>query len=256
MALIDSHTHLYAKEFDADRDDLIQKALADGIDTFMLPNIDSEWIDAMHNLADQYPTNCFPMMGLHPCSVKADYKEELKIAEKHLSQRKYYAVGEMGIDLFWDKSFIKEQDEAFEIQCRWAVELNLPVVIHSREATDHVINLIRKFALIGLKGVFHCFTGTKAQANAIIDLGFLLGIGGVATFKNSGLDKILPEISLDYLMLETDAPYLAPVPHRGKRNEPAYLKIIAERVSGIYNVPYEEIATATTANAKRLFSLS
>lgn len=255
MSLIDSHTHLYAKEFDADRSHLIEKALADGIDTFLMPNIDSEWTAAMLAVAESYPANCFPMMGLHPCSVKSDYKTELAFAEKMLAQRKYYAIGEMGIDLFWDKTFIQEQDRAFEIQCRWAVEMDLPVVIHSREATDHAISLIQKMNLPNLKGVFHCFTGTVEQAKEIISMGFFLGIGGVSTFKNSGLDKVLPEVSLNHILLETDAPYLAPVPFRGKRNEPAYLKLIAERVATIYNLPFEKIEEATSFNTKILFNL-
>lgn len=255
MPLIDSHTHLYAKEFEGDIDVLLKTAIEAGITKFMMPNIDSEWMDAMLALADKYPENCFPMMGLHPCSVKGNYKDELKIAERLLGERKFYGIGEMGIDLYWDKNFIKEQDATFEIQCKWAAELNLPVVIHSREATDHAIQLLRKLSLPGLKGVFHCFTGTTAQAKEIIDLGFLLGIGGVATYKNGGLDKVLPDISLDHIILETDAPYLSPVPHRGKRNEPVYLKVIAERVASIYNKPLEEVASTTTENAKRLFNL-
>lgn len=255
MQLIDSHTHLYAKEFADDIDVLLQKAIEVGITTFLMPNIDSEWVKAMLALAQKHPQHCFPMMGLHPCSVKADYKEELKIAERHLGEQKFYAIGEMGIDLYWDKNFIKEQDAAFEVQCRWAVDLDLPVVIHSREATDHAISLLRKLSLNNLKGVFHCFTGTTEQAKQIIDLGFMLGVGGVATYKNGGLDKVLPEISLEHIILETDAPYLAPVPHRGKRNEPAYLKVIAERVSVIYNKMFEDVAQQTTSNAKKLFNL-
>ena len=255
MPLIDSHTHLYAKEFEEDIDALLKTAIEAGISTFMLPNIDSEWIDAMLALTDKYPDNCFPMMGLHPCSVKANYKEELKIAERLLGEKKFYGIGEMGIDLYWDKNFIKEQDAAFEIQCKWAIELKLPVVIHSRDATDHAIQLLRKLSLTGLKGVFHCFTGTLEQANEIIELGFLLGIGGVATYKNGGLDKVLAGISLEHIILETDAPYLAPVPYRGKRNEPVYLKVIAERVASIYNKPFEEIVATTTFNAKQLFKL-
>ena len=255
MPLIDSHTHLYAKEFEEDIDALLKTAMDKGISTFMMPNIDSEWIDVMLALTDKYPANCFPMMGLHPCSVKGNYKDELKIAERLLAERKFYAIGEMGIDLYWDKTFIKEQDAAFEIQCKWATELNLPVVIHSRDATDHAIQLLRKLSLPGLKGVFHCFTGTSEQAMEIIELGFLLGIGGVATYKNGGLDKVLPGIALENIMLETDAPYLAPVPHRGKRNEPVYLKLIAERVASIYNEPFDVIADITTKNAKKLFNL-
>ena len=255
MTLIDSHTHLYSKEFEDDIDVLLKTAIDAGISKFMLPNIDSEWIDAMLALTDKHPDNCFPMMGLHPCSVKANYKDELKVAERLLGEKKFYAIGEMGIDLYWDKSFIKEQDNAFEIQCKWAAELNLPVVIHSRDATDHAIQLLRKLSLPGLKGVFHCFTGSIEQANEIIEMGFLLGIGGVATYKNGGLDKVLPGIALEHIILETDAPYLAPVPHRGKRNEPVYLKVIAERVASIYNTSLEETASTTTKNAQILFNL-
>jgi TatD DNase family protein len=255
MTLIDSHIHLYASEFENERASLIEAAILQGVSRFILPAIDSKWHAPLLTLSEQYPDCCLPMMGLHPCSVAADYKEELKIAEKNLAERKFYAVGEMGIDHYWDKTFIKEQDDAFNIQCKWANATGLPIAIHSREATQHVIRLLHQLNLPSLKGVFHCFSGTAEEAEEVIKMGFYLGIGGVSTFKNGGLDKLLPSIPLEYILLETDGPYLAPVPHRGKRNEPAYLKIIAQRVADIYNVDFNIVAEKTSANAMKLFRL-
>jgi TatD DNase family protein len=255
MPVIDTHTHLYSREFDADRNDLIRAAISEGVEKFLMPDIDSQWTDAMLQVAADFPGVCLPMTGLHPCSVKDNYKEELKHVEKNLGKGKFIAVGEMGIDLYWDKTYIKEQDEAFRIQCAWASELKLPVAIHSREATEHAIRLIHDLNLPSLKGVFHCFTGTKEEAEEIIKMGFLLGIGGVVTYKNGGLDKILPLIPMSAIVLETDAPYLSPVPHRGKRNEPLYIKHVAARTAEIYACSIVEVEEKTTLNAKKLFML-
>ncbi len=255
MPLIDTHTHLYSKEFDSGRNDLIRTAIEGGVSKFLMPDIDSKWTEAMLQVAADFPGVCLPMSGLHPCSVKANYREELNHVEKNLSTGKFIAVGEMGIDLYWDKSFIKEQDEAFMIQCKWANELKLPVALHTREATTHAIDLIHKLNLPSLTGVFHCFGGTLEEAQEIMKMGFMMGIGGVVTYKNGGLDKTLPHIPIEYIVLETDAPYLSPVPHRGKRNEPVYIKHIAEKVADIYNVSYDVIADKTSSNAIKLFNL-
>ncbi|MEP7265183.1 MAG: TatD family hydrolase [Bacteroidota bacterium] len=255
MSLIDTHTHLYSREFDSDRNDLIRTAIAEGVGTFIMPDIDSKWTSAMLEVAATFPGVCLPMSGLHPCSVAANYRDELKHVEKNLGTGNFFAVGEMGIDLHWDKTYIKEQDAAFEVQCKWADELKLPVAIHSREATTHVIQLIHKLNLPSLTGVFHCFGGTPQEAEEIKKMGFMMGIGGVVTYKNGGLDKTLPHIPTKYIVLETDAPYLTPVPHRGKRNEPAYIKLIAEKVASIYGVTVDEITKITSDNAKKLFKL-
>lgn len=253
MELIDTHTHLYAKRFDSDRDEMIERAKAAGITTCYLPNIDSDSIPGMMALEAQYPDYCVPMMGLHPCSVKEDYKEELAIVREWLEKRTFVAVGEIGIDLYWDKTFFEQQKEAFIQQAEWAVEYAIPIVIHSRESIDIIIDLIQQMKEPRLKGIFHCFTGTKAQSEAIIDLGFLMGIGGVVTFKNGGLAETLADIDLNHLVLETDAPYLAPKPYRGKRNESAYVSLIADKVAAVKEVSTETVARVTTENAKKLF---
>lgn len=253
MELIDTHTHLYAKRFDSDRAEMIGRAKAAGITTCYLPNIDSESIPGMMALETEYPGYCIPMMGLHPCSVKEDYKEELAIVRSWLEKRSFVAVGEIGIDLYWDKTFFEQQKEAFIQQAEWAVEYDIPIVIHSRESIDIIIDLIQQMKEPRLKGIFHCFTGTKAQSEAIIDLGFLMGIGGVVTFKNGGLAETVADIDLTHLVLETDAPYLSPAPHRGKRNESAYVSLIADKVAVVKEVSTETVARVTTENAKKLF---
>ena len=254
MKLADTHIHLYSQEFNTDRKFLIQRAIDAGITRFFLPNIDSSSISPMLLLSQQYPEHCFPMMGLHPCSVKENYKETLAIMEQHLALQKYYAIGEAGIDLYRDKTFIKEQEDAFRIQIEWAIQLNLPIAIHSRNSFDNIYTILAQISN-PLRGIFHCFSGTMEEARKIIDLGFHLGIGGVVTFKNSGLDKIVQQIDLKHIVLETDAPYLAPVPWRGKRNEPAYLLNVAQRVAELKNISVEEVAEITTGNAKNLFGL-
>ncbi len=251
--LIDTHTHLYLEEFDEDRKEMLQRAQEAGVGKFYLPNIDSSSIHAMLAMESANPGLCLPMMGLHPGSVKENYLEELAIVEGWLSKRPFVAIGEIGIDLYWDKTFFEQQKEAFLKQVEWAKQLRLPIVIHSRESIDIIIELLKAVKDENLFGIFHCFTGTQAQAAEIIALGFCMGIGGVLTFKNSGLEKTVKEIPLEWLVLETDSPYLAPVPYRGKRNESAYIKIVAERLAEAKSVDFEAVAVATTANAEKIF---
>ncbi len=255
MDFIDTHAHLYAEEFDLDRDEMMNRSLEAGVSKILLPNIDIESIDGLLALADKFPHNCFPMMGLHPCSVKENYQEELAAIKRTLfNGRKYVAVGEIGIDLYWDKSRWIEQQDAFITQCGWATELSLPIAIHTRNATRETLDCLGQLQ-VQPGGVFHCFGGSLEEANEIISLGYALGIGGVVTYKNSNLPEILKNIDIKHILLETDAPYLSPVPYRGKRNESSYIPIIAETLSKIYNLPLDEIAEITTANSKKLFSL-
>jgi len=253
MVLTDTHTHLYLPEFDTDIDMLIAEAKALGIERFFLPNIDSSSVDAMLALEKKYPDHCFAMMGLHPTSVKENWKEELALVEKKLGERKYAAVGEIGMDLYWDKTFVKEQEQVFKRQIELANHYKLPVSIHSRESFEEIYSILREIKKEQPCGVFHCFTGNAEQAQRAIDMGFYLGIGGVVTFKNSGLDRTLSGIHLKNVVLETDAPYLAPAPHRGKRNVPAFLKLVAEKVAAVKNIPVEEVANITTENSKKIF---
>lgn len=250
--IIETHAHIYDEAFTDDRDLMLEKAFSEGISEIWMPNCNSETIVGMMALATQYPNQCLPMMGLHPCYVKEDFEKELYIVEEWLSKHKFIAIGEIGMDLFWDKTFVKQQEEAFLTQCQLAKQHNLWIDIHSRNAFWETVALIEKNGDPNLKGIFHCFTGELADAQKAIELGFLLGIGGVATFKNGGLDKILPLISLENIVLETDAPYLAPVPFRGKRNEPAYLTIIAQKVADLMEVSIEKVMEQTTLNAKHL----
>jgi len=253
MFLIDTHTHLYSEEFDQDRDAAITRCLENGINKLYLPNVDSESIPRMLDLEKAYPEVCIAMMGLHPCSVKENYKEELTIVKEWLDKRHFVAVGEIGIDLYWDKTFINEQIEVFNLQMDWAIEKNIPIVIHCRDAFDEIFEVLSTRTKLP-KGIFHCFSGNLEQANKIIDLGgFKLGLGGVLTFKNSGLDKVVEQIDLKHFVLETDSPYLAPMPHRGKRNESSYTKLVAEKLAAIKNCSLEEIAEITTQNAKEVF---
>jgi TatD DNase family protein len=256
MTFFDTHTHLYLQEFTEDRKQVIQNALDAGVEKFFLPNIDSTSIEAMLKLEEEFPGKCYPMMGLHPCSVKGNYNEELELVEQHLNSRKYYAVGEIGIDLYWDKTFIEEQKEAFRFQIKLAKKHKLPIVIHLRNAFEETFSIVEEENDADLKGIFHCFTGSIEEARKIISLGgFKLGIGGVVTFKNSGLEAVLKQVDPKHLVLETDAPYLAPVPHRGKRNESAYIKIIAEKLAEIYGLPLNEVAEITTAAAKEIYTV-
>ena len=253
--IIDTHSHIYLPEFDADRDAMLMRAENEGINLILMPAVDEETYLAMLKTEENFPGQCVSMMGLHPCSVKEGYKQKLKKAEEYLEKRRFVAVGETGLDFYWDKTFTKEQYESFQTQIEWAKHYNIPVVIHSRNSIDECISTIKENQQGDLKGVFHCFSGDKEQAKTIIDLGFYLGIGGVVTFKNSGLDKVMADIDMKSVVLETDAPYLAPVPFRGKRNECSYLKYVVEKLGEIKNVSKEEIEGITTKNAKELFSI-
>ncbi len=257
MPITDTHAHIYLPEFDGDRDAILLHAKHAGISKIFLPNIDSNTIDAMMTLTNENPSFCFPMMGLHPCSVKSDYLSELNIVEKHLKDapQSYFGIGECGLDYFWDVSLIEEQKAAFEFQIQLAKTYKLPIIIHSRNAVDDCIALIKKHKDENLNGIFHCFSGTEMQLEQIIELGFYAGIGGVVTFKNGGLDAILKPKHLPNLVLETDAPYLAPVPFRGKRNEPQYLDYILQRLSIILDLPENTVAEATELNASRIFKV-
>ncbi len=258
MNLIDTHCHLYLPEFDADREEMLQRAYAAGVRRFFLPNIDTTSFESMNLLAARHPDSCFPMMGLHPCSVKEDWSEEIGTIEDWLfdASYKWYGIGETGLDYYWDKTFIPQQKENFQKHIDWAKQLHLPIIIHSRDALDDCIEMIRMNKDENLTGIFHCFSGTAEQARQITELDFYLGIGGVVTFKNGGLDKVIPEIDLSHMVLETDSPYLAPVPYRGKRNESSYLKLVAEKISVILGFTEEEVARVTTANALKVFQLS
>ena len=255
MALIDTHAHIYSDEFDNDRDSIILRAREKGLEGILMPAIDSSTHAGMLRLEKKYPGFCLSMMGLHPCSVKENYKDELKMIEDHFAKQRFIAVGETGLDFYWDLSFKEQQYIAFNRQCEWAKQYDIPIVIHSRNSTDECIDVISKQQDGKLKGVFHCFSGTAEQAGKIIELGFYMGIGGVLTFKNAGLDKAVKDIDLSWMVLETDAPYLAPVPYRGKRNEPSYIINVAEKLAAIKNTAVEEIEKITTANAQKLFGL-
>jgi TatD DNase family protein len=253
MILTDTHAHLYLDAFDNDRKEMVRNAIDKGVKYMLLPNIDKDSILPMMDLVRDFPGNCFPMMGLHPTSVKEDYLEELEDVKSWLKKHKFYAVGEMGIDLYWDKTWFEQQKEAFRIQVELALEYDLPVVIHSRNSFDEIFQLLDEVYQPSLKGVFHCFTGNLAQAEHITGLGFMIGIGGVLTYKNSGLPEVMEAVSLDHILLETDAPFLAPAPFRGKRNESAYIPDIARKLADIKRVALEEVAQKTTDNAVDLF---
>jgi TatD DNase family protein len=256
MILIDTHTHLYEEQFDADRSEMIQRAMDNGVSKMIIPNVDSTTIDGMMALVRQFPNAVFPMMGLHPCYVKPDsYRQEMEIIRNHLfSNQTFVAVGEIGIDLYWDKTTLDIQKEAFELQCDWAMEKNLPVAIHSRDSTYVLLDILKK-RRANPQGVFHCFTGSPEEAAEILKLGFYLGIGGVVTYKNTQLRETLKQLPPERIVLETDAPYLPPVPHRGKRNESAYTKIVAETLCSVYEIGLDEIAAITSKNAADLFGI-
>lgn len=254
MIFTDTHTHLYSAEFDTDRNQLIQKAIDAGIRRLFMPNISKESIAGMLEVEKQFPDNCFPMMGLHPCSVAEDVEEQLQTVEAWLEKRPFTAIGEIGIDLYWDKTFFRQQQEAFRRQIKLAKKYALPYVIHSRNAFDETMEIVNEFKNEPIKAIFHCFSGNLQQARQVIAAGnFKLGIGGVVTFKNSGLDKVVEAIDLRHLVLETDAPYLAPAPYRGKRNEPDYLLLIAKKIAEIKNISLEEVAAVTTENSYDVF---
>lgn len=256
MIFTDTHTHLYSEEFDQDRNEMIQRAIDAGVSRFFVPSIDSNYTQKMYALEKQFPQNIFLMMGLHPCYVKPEsYKEELTHVENELEKRKFYAIGEIGIDLFWDKTFLKQQQHAFQHQIQLAKKYKLAINIHCRDAFDEVFEVLDSEKATDLFGIFHCFAGDFGQAKKAIDLNMKLGIGGVATFKNGKIDQFLNKIDLKHIVLETDSPYLAPVPFRGKRNESSYTKLVAEKLASVYQLPIEEIARITTENSKQVFGI-
>ena len=252
--MIDTHSHIYAEEFDSDRAEVIARAKAAGITKIILPNVDSESLPRMLQLESEHPAYCFAAIGLHPTSVKENFFKELEIVKKELERREYIAIGEIGIDLYWDKSFLKEQIQVFVQQIEWALEYNLPVIIHVRDSFRETMDVLEEFRDKGLKGVFHSFTGTIDQAMEIIEFGgFYIGINGIVTFKNSGLDAVVQQIDPRYLLLETDAPYLTPAPFRGKRNESEYLTLVATKLANTLNMNFNQLTKITTENAYKLF---
>ncbi|MFN8415402.1 MAG: TatD family hydrolase [Cytophagaceae bacterium] len=251
--IIDTHIHLYAEEYGAERDTLIERAIEQGVGRFYIPNVDVASIDGVWDVVARFPQQAVPMMGIHPCYVKEDYKEQLQRIEQELDKPEVKAVGEIGLDLYWDKTHIELQKEALAIQCRWALDRDLPVIIHSRDAFNESFELMESFMAKGLRGVFHCFGGTVEEAAKLWQYGFYVGIGGVSTFKKAGMDAVLPHVPLEQIVLETDGPYLAPVPHRGKRNDPEFLTIVAAHVAELKGLTYGELATATSSNAEKLF---
>ena len=253
MYLVDTHTHIYDYQFSLDRNEAVQRALEAGVGMMLLPNIDTETIAPMLELHEQYPDCTRVMMGLQPESVKEDYKAVLDTMEKELEKGIYVGVGEVGLDFYWDTTFEKEQLDTFETQLDWAKQLGLPLSIHCRNAFDKMVKILEHTQDGGLRGIMHCFTGTEEEAKVYLELGFHLGLGGVTTYKNCGVKDYLPSLPLDRIVLETDAPYLAPVPCRGKRNEPAFLVHTAQRIADILQMPVEDLAAATTTNAKALF---
>ncbi len=255
MQLTDTHTHLYVEQFDEDRSEVLQRAITAGVTRFFIPAIDSNYHQAMFDLEKNFADHVYLMMGLHPTSVKDNYREELALVRSWLDKRKFYAIGETGIDLYWDKSYLIQQQEAFKTQLQWCKELDLPVVIHCRESFDEIFEVLEEEKSSSLRGIFHCFTGTLEQAHKALSYNMKLGIGGVLTFKNGKIDQFLEQIPIEHIVLETDAPYLAPTPYRGKRNESAYLVNILDKLVDIYNFTPVEIATITTQNSKDVFRI-
>ncbi|WP_418264205.1 TatD family hydrolase [Flavobacterium faecale] len=253
--ITDTHTHLYSEEFKEDRNEMIQRAIDAGVSRFFIPAIDSSYTASMYDLEKAYPENVFLMMGLHPTHVKEDYEAELQHVKEELTKRKFYAIGEIGIDLYWDKTHLKEQQDAFRTQIQLAKEYQLPIVIHCREAFDEIFEILEEEKSDDLFGIFHCFTGTYEQAVRAISFNMKLGIGGVVTFKNGKIDQFLQQIDLQHIVLETDSPYLAPVPYRGKRNESSYILNVASKLAEIYRVSVAEIAEKTTENSKAIFGI-
>lgn len=255
MNLIDTHAHIYVDEMLESKNEIVERAKEAGISKILMPNIDKNSISPMLSLSREFPELCYPMLGLHPCDVKEDYKEELAEIFSHFSDD-CIAIGEIGIDLYWDKSSLARQIDALNFQINFALEKGLPISVHVRDAFPETLEILETYRGKGLKGVLHCFTGTLEQAEQAIDLGFHLGVGGVSTFKNAGVDKTLKHIDIKHLILETDSPYLAPTPHRGKRNEPSYLPIIAKKLAEVHNITEEEVTKQTTCNAQKLFNLT
>lgn len=255
MVLTDTHTHLYYETDAVKQAGLIQRCKENSISRLFLPNVDGLSVPLMFSLLKAFPDQCFPMLGLHPCSVKAEWENELSMIQSFVHQHKIFAIGEIGIDLYWDKTLLTEQIQAFKKQIAWAKALNLPIVIHCRDAFEQVYEVLQQERDDSLRGIFHCFTGTIEQADKIIDLGFYLGIGGVVTYKNAGLDKVVAQINLKHIVLETDSPYLTPVPHRGKPNESSYLIYIAQKVAELHQMDMETVANITTENSRQLFGV-
>ena len=255
VPLIDTHCHIFTTQFDDDLEQAIQRALVNNVTKIFMPNIDRASVETMNAVAEKFPSICYPMMAIHPCDVKKEFSEDLEFVDKELATGKYIAVGETGIDLYWDKNLIEQQKESFQAHLRFGKKYNLPVIIHIRESFDEVFEVVEKEASEDLYGIFHCFTGTLEEAHRAIELGFSLGVGGVSTFKKSHLPEVLSEIDIQHLVLETDSPYLAPTPYRGKRNEPSYIPFIAQRLAEIKNTSIDEIAKLTTDNALKIFNL-
>lgn len=253
MRFIDTHTHLYTEEFDDDRKEVITRAIEAGIYRFYCPAIDSSYTEKMLAAKALFPDKIFLMAGLHPCSVKEDFRTELEKVEEFLSSNQVAGIGETGLDYHWDKTFIKEQKESLRQHGEWAIEYNKPLILHTRESIDDAISIVEEYIPRGLTGIFHCFSGNLQQAKKIVSMGFSLGIGGVLTFKNSGLASVISEIPMEYIVLETDSPYLSPAPYRGKRNESARLILIAEKLASVKNIPLEEVAQITTDNALKIY---
>lgn len=257
MQFVDTHAHLYMNHFNDDREEMVKNAIQNNVSKIILPNIDSSTIRAMNQLCENFASNIFPLIGLHPTSVKETYEDELAIISGELNSRHYFGIGESGIDLYWDSSFLEEQKKAFAYQIELSIEHQIPIIIHAREAFAEIFEILENYKNESINGIFHAFAGTLDQAKKVInEFGFFLGIGGIVTFKNSGLDKTIDKISPDYIVLETDSPFLAPVPHRGKRNESSYIIYIAEKIAQIKNLPVTEVAEITTRNAIQLFGLS
>ena len=253
MQLIDTHCHLYSEEFENDIEAVISRANGEGVNKFYLPSIDSTSFNAMFSLESRFPGQCIAMMGLHPCYVKENYAEELKAVQGWLEKRPFVAIGEIGLDYYWDKTYVKEQKEAFRLQMDWATTYHLPIVIHTRKAMEDTLQLVKEYVPKGIRGIFHCFGGTYKDAMEAINMGFYLGIGGVLTYNKSGLADVLDKIDLEHLVLETDAPYLTPVPFRGKRNESSYLTYIATALASVKKTSVEEVAAITSLNAQKIF---
>ncbi|MDC9723283.1 MAG: TatD family hydrolase [Urechidicola sp.] len=255
MNITDTHTHLYSSQFNEDRNQMMQRAMDAGVTRFFIPAIDSAYTDSMLALEKNYPENVFLMMGLHPTSVKENYKEELNHVKEMIEKRSFYAIGEIGIDLYWDKTFLAQQQEAFKTQIQWAKEKELPIVIHCRDAFDEIFEVLESEKDENLFGIFHCFTGTEEQAQKAISYNMKLGIGGVVTFKNGKIDTFLNQIPIEHIVLETDSPYLAPTPYRGKRNESSYITNVIDKLVDIYGLTFDEIAKITTQNSKDVFEI-
>ena len=253
MILTDTHSHLYDNKFAEDQKEVIERAFEEDVQRIFLPNVDQHTVKGMMDIVKQYPDKCFAMMGLHPCHVKADYKEELAVLKAHLDTDKFCAVGEIGMDLYWDKTFLEEQKDAFRTQIHWAKEKGLAIAIHCRDAFDEIFEILESERDEKLRGIFHCFTGSLEQAHQAINLNFYLGVGGVVTFKKAGLDKVIEQIDLKHLVIETDSPYLAPSPNRGKRNESSYLVHIAQKIADLHQVSIHAVAEITTENSKKIF---